>query len=380
MSDSAYDVGMTYKITFRPLAATLLMACFILLASVPALAERPSLEAMVGQMIMAGFRGYTVDADSPIVRDIRERNLGGVILFDYDVALKKPERNVKSPAQVKALIGELQAHAKTPLFVAVDQEGGRVQRLKPAYGFVGTPSAQELGEMDDGRIRAAAGIIGLTLKSAGFNMDFAPVVDVNMDPESPAIGKIGRSFSADPQRVAHCAGIFLDEFRQQGVTGCLKHFPGHGSAGADSHLGLTDVTRTWSEAELVPYRELIKGGKVQMVMTAHIFNANLDPDYPATLSRSVITGILREKLGFEGVVVTDDMNMKAISGFYGQAEAIRLAVEAGADILLFGNNLIYDPEIVQKAADILVGLVNDGKLSRERIEQSYNRIMRLKGL
>jgi len=363
----------------RQRSYTVIVFLILALLTSPAPASSaPSLDVMVGQMLMAGFRGYEVDETSPIISDIRDFHLGGVILFGYDVALKKPERNIKNPAQVTELTRTLQTHARTPLFIAVDQEGGRVQRLKPIYGFVGTPSAQDLGSRDDGRIRAAASIIGLTLKSSGFNLDFAPAIDVNVDPNSPAIGKIGRSFSSDPKRVGQCAALFLEEFRQLGIIGCLKHFPGHGSAGADSHLGLTDVTKTWSEAELTPYRMLIGKGLADMVMTAHIFNANLDPDYPATLSHRVITDLLRGKLGFNGVVVTDDMNMKAITDFHGRDTAIRLAIEAGADILLFGNNLTYDPNIVKTAHGIITKLVKDGAISRERIMQSYERIMQLK--
>ena len=221
-------------------------------------------------------------------------------------------------------------------------------------------------------------LAGYTVKTSGFNVNFAPVVDVNINPQCPVIGKIGRSFSSDPYKVAHYAEIFLLEFNRQGVTGCLKHFPGHGSAGTDSHLGLTDVTDTWTELELIPYKVLIDKGLPRMIMTAHIFNAKLDPDYPATLSRKVITGILRNKLGYDGVVVTDDMTMKAITKFYGRKDAIRLAIQAGADILLFGNNIDFDRDIVPKAHAIIKNLLNEGKISTKRIEQSYARIMRLK--
>jgi len=344
----------------------------------PIFASAADLDVMIGQMLMAGFRGYSVTEDSPIVRDIKERHLGGVVLFDYDVALGKPERNVQSPEQVAKLTADLQSYAATSLFVSVDQEGGRVQRLKAKYGFTETPSAQELGEGDDSTIIHAADIVGQMLFDVGFNLDFAPVADVNVNPESPAIGKIGRSFSADPKRVAKCDEMFLKGLAAHGVIGCLKHFPGHGSAGSDSHLGLTDVTNTWSDAELIPYRLLVKEEAVAMIMTAHIFNAGLDPDYPATLSRKVITGILREDIGFDGVVVTDDMNMKAITAHYGQNEAIRLAIVAGADILLFGNNLEYDPDVVKKAHLIIRKLVKKGTISKERIERSYERIMKLK--
>lgn len=366
---------MLKSFRFHALALALF---FVLLSFNASLAATADMDTMIGQMLMAGFRGYTVDKDSPIIRDIRQRQLGGVILFDYDVGLGKPERNIKSPTQVKALTTALKDAATIPLLVAVDQEGGRVQRLKPEYGFTGTPSAQELGAGPDSRVAEAADQTGSTLREVGFNLDFAPVADVNVDPNSPAIGKIGRSFSADPKRVAECDRIFLAGLLKHGILGSLKHFPGHGSAGADSHLGVTDVTRTWSEAELIPYRELIGNGSAKLIMTAHIFNANLDPEYPATLSHKVITGLLRGKLGFAGVVITDDMNMKAITSQYGQEEAIRLAIEAGADILLFGNNLSFDPEVVAKAHGTIRKLVDEGAISKARIEESFNRIMRLK--
>jgi len=355
-----------------------LLALLLLLAPRPAAAQA-DLDVMIGQMIMAGFRGYTVDENSPIMRDIRERHLGGVVLFDRD--LSRPEsdgRNIKSPAQVRKLIADLQKGAYIPLLVAVDQEGGMVQRLKKKYGFPETPSAAELGKSKDDAVFDAGLAVGETLALSGFNVDFAPVADVNVNPESPAIGKLGRSFSADPERVAKCDELFLEGLAERGVVGCLKHFPGHGSAGEDSHQGLTDVSATWSDKELIPYRRLIGKDPVKMIMTAHIFNATLDSEYPATLSKAVITGLLREKLGFDGVVVTDDMNMRAITEFYGLDEAVRRAIEAGADILLFGNNLTYDPEIVLKVTEIIRNLVERGEIPEARIRQSYQRIIRLK--
>ncbi|MFH1915572.1 MAG: glycoside hydrolase family 3 N-terminal domain-containing protein [Pseudomonadota bacterium] len=361
----------------RTTVLALLLAALTLLAPLPGSAD-DDLDRMVGQMLMTGFRGFTVTPDSPIVRDIRERHLGGVILFDYDVALGSPDRNIDSPAQVARLTADLAGHATIPLLVAVDQEGGRVQRLKPARGFTGSPSAKELGTMDDAAIEAVGAEVGETLRAAGFNLDFAPVTDVDVNTDSPAIGRLGRSFSADPAQVGRCAERFLAGLASQGVTGCLKHFPGHGSAGTDSHLGVTDVTATWSRDELIPYRMLIDHGAARMIMTAHIFNARLDPDHPATLSRPVITGLLRDELGFDGVVVTDDLDMKAIADRYGRDEAIRLAIEAGADILLFGNNLAYDPEIVEKAHDIITALVRDGVIAEARIRESFERIMQLK--
>ncbi|MBG0791747.1 MAG: glycoside hydrolase family 3 [Desulfovibrionaceae bacterium] len=333
---------------------------------------------MIGQMLMVGFRGFTAPPDSRIARDIRDLHLGGVVLFDYDAALGRVGRNIESPAQVKALNASLQSYADTPLFIGVDQEGGKVQRLKKEYGFHETPSALAVCSAGEFKVRMAAYMVGSTCSAGGFNLDFAPVADVNADPDSPAIGKLERSFSDDPKQVARCAEIFMGELKRCGVLSCLKHFPGHGSAGTDSHEGLTDVTDTWTEAELIPYRELIEKGLPTMIMTAHVFNAHLDPEYPASLSKKVVTGLLREQLGYEGVVVTDDLTMGAITKFYGQNEAIRLAVMAGADILLFGNNLVYDEAIAGKAHAALRRMVGDGTIPLKRIEESYARIMALK--
>lgn len=360
------------------LTAFLLIVTIIAPATAHSAADE-ELDIMIGQMLMVGFRGYSASEDAPVIRDITQYHVGGVILFDKDMSRwYNRKRNIRSPKQVASLTESLQSAADIPLFIAVDQEGGNVQRLKAKYGFPPTPSAQTLGKQDDAAVHKAARSIASTLDAAGFNMNFSPVADVNVNPNSPAIGKIGRSFSSDPSRVTRCNAIFLEAFAQQGIVGSLKHFPGHGSAGADSHYGVTDVTNTWSESELIPYRTLIGNGSVQMIMTAHIFNGKLDPIYPATLSKAIITGLLRERLGFNGVVITDDMDMRAITDAFGRAKAIQLAIEAGADILLFGNNITFDEDVAPKAHGIIKELVETGVISRKRISRSYDRIMRLK--
>ena len=158
----------------------------------------------------------------------------------------------------------------------------------------------------------------------------------------------------------------------------LKHFPGHGSSRADSHLGFVDVTATWEPLELEPYRALLRSGQVDAIMTAHIFNAKLDPVLPATLSRKVLTDMLRNGLGYGGVIISDDMDMKAISDFYGFERAVGLAVDAGVDILSFANQLVYRPDAAARAIATITNLVRSGTISPERIEQSYQRISRLK--
>jgi beta-N-acetylhexosaminidase len=340
--------------------------------------QPPSVEEMIGQMLMLGFRGTELTAN-PIVADIRDRHAGGVVLFSRDVPTGGT-RNIESPAQVAALTSALQETSGGRLLIAVDQEGGQVARLGPEHGFPATRSAEELGRIDDlGVTSAAAGRVADTLVAAGFNLNLAPVVDLNTNPANPIIGAIGRSFGADPALVTRHAEAFIDAHHERGPLTALKHFPGHGSSRADSHLGVVDVTETWDPVELEPFRALLAAGKADMVMVAHLFNANLDATYPASLSAETIDGLLRRDLGFEGVVISDDMQMGAITQEYGFEEAIRLAVLAGNDILVLGNNLdTFDPEVGARAFGVVRGLVDAGNVSSERIGESYGRIMALK--
>lgn len=347
-------------------------------AAKPAGAE-VELRKKLAQMVMVGFRGTALTADSSIVADVRERGVGGVVLFSYDSALQSPVRNVESPEQVAALNAGLRELADTPLLIAVDQEGGLVARLNDRSGFPATLSPQELGVRNDPAYTYdAAAQMARTLRAAGANHNFAPVVDVNTNPENPVIGALGRSFSADPAIVTEQAAAFLRAHRENGITTTLKHFPGHGSSRADSHLGFVDVTNTWQPLELEPYRALIAQGLVDAVMTAHVFNAQLDPDAVATLSQPIITGLLREELGFDGVIFSDDMQMGAIADNYGFADAVVRTVAAGVDIVAIANNLTYEPEIAARTIDILAAAVAGGQLSAARIDQSYQRILALK--
>lgn len=337
------------------------------------------IEEKIGQMLLIGFRGISISDSNQIAKDIKNGRVGGVVLFDVDVALGYTQRNIVSPSQVKELISSLQSFAKIPLFVGVDQEGGKVARLKEKYGFPHNVSQQYLGNLNNqDSTRYYAGVTAQTLNEVGFNLNFAPVVDLNVNPDNPVIGKIERSFSADASIVVNNSVWVIEEHHNRNIKCTMKHFPGHGSSTSDSHQGLTDVTKTWSEIELKPYQDIIEMGKADFIMTAHIFNSNLDADYPATLSKNIITGILRNQLKFDGVIVSDDMNMKAITDYYGLSNAIELSINAGVDILVFGNNLIYDEMIATKAIDIIKKLIDDGKISKERIDESYQRIMKMK--
>jgi beta-N-acetylhexosaminidase len=342
--------------------------------------SQPGLKEKIGQMLLAGFRGYEAGAEHPLARDLAERNLGGVILYDEDTADPALRgRNIQSRSQVRDLVESLQRRARTPLFVAIDQEGGRVNRLKPAYGFAETLSHEELGTINrPEQTFAHAERIALTLLDLGINWNLAPVVDLALGADNPIISGQRRSFSADPEIAARHAMEFARAHRRHGIMTCAKHFPGHGSARGDTHLGAVDVTRHWRERELIPFQRLIQAGLCDAIMTAHVFNARLDPDRPATLSRRVLHGMLRGQLGFEGVIVSDDMEMKAIANGYSLEEALRLGIEAGLDVLCFGNNMSFDPDIVAKAAGMIEGLVAAGKITEARIDESFRRVQQLK--
>jgi len=344
-----------------------------------------TLREKIGQLLLVGFRGATSAECELIVRDIREHAIGGVILFDQDMAggtvdtTGPRRRNIESPAQVRTLLAHLQAQAQVPLLTAIDQEGGRVNRLKPVYGFPPSLSHEELGRLDQpAETYRHAAATAQTLADLGLNLNLAPVVDLDANPDNPIIKGKGRSFSADPETVARHAAEFVRAHRDHRVLACAKHFPGHGSAAGDTHLGLVDVTATWHERELIPFQRLITAGLCDAVMSAHVFNARLDPVHPATLSSAVQTGLLRTKLGFQGVIVSDDMEMKAISSRYGLEQSIPLALEAGIDLLCFGNNLSYDPGIAGKAAGIILRTVESGRIAPARIDESCERVLALK--
>lgn len=344
----------------------------------PSAPSEPDVEVMIGAMLLLGFRGTTAQ-DATALGDLRERHLGGVLLFSKDLPTGGT-RNVTSPDQVRTLTAGLRAESGGPLIVAVDQEGGKVARLGPDAGFPATRSAADLGATGDPeQTRAAADAMAATLADVGVSLNLAPVVDVDTNPTNPIIGRLGRSFSADPDVVTAHAAAFVEAHRAHGVATALKHFPGHGSSTGDSHLGFVDVTATWQPLELTPFRDLVARGLADAVLVAHVLNGQLDPDYPASLSAKTIDGALRGDLGFDGPVITDDLQMGAITQRWGFEEALRRAVLAGADLLTYGNNLeAFDPDLGRRAYETLLGDVRSGVISEDRIAASYRRIARLR--
>lgn len=340
-----------------------------------------SLAEKVGQLIMVGFRGTGEGPDSAlkkVMSGIHQGKIGGVILFDYDVSTQNPVRNIVSLEQVGRLTRQLQHIAPLPLFVGIDQEGGRVARLKESHGMPELASPKFLGSGPVEVSFEAYSGAAKTLAEVGINVNFAPSVDVDIDPLAPAIGKLGRAYSAEPEVVTQHAEAFATALESHGLMAAFKHFPGHGSAANDTHLGLADVTETWEGQELEPYRNLLPKHPQAMVMVGHVFHKIFDETYPASLSKNIITEVLRKELGWGGLVITDDLDMQAISNYYSVKECAGLALNAGVDILLFGNNLQYDPELFEKLFQGVMDLVEEGEVSEERIDEACGRVLRAK--
>ena len=348
-------------------------------------AELPAdsvLRRQAARMLMVGFTGNTIDDRSDAAHYVRDLRVGGIVLFDWDLtgARCAGSRNVTSPGQLKWLTERLQDYTggEYRLLIAADQEGGSVCRMKERYGFTPTVSAQYLGEKDNRDTTLFyAGRIAKDMREAGVNVNLAPVLDVHND-DCPPLGKLGRCYSADGDVIARNAAWFVEAHHGEGVLCAAKHFPGHGSATSDSHYGLVDISRTWQQIELAPYQRLIDAGLLDMVMTAHVYNSQIDADYPSTLSHKTLTGLLREQMHFDGIIITDDLYMEGIIDRYPIDRALELAINAGADILLAGNNITtgFEPDRPDRLIEIIVNLVKTNRVPYSRILEANARIDR----
>jgi len=314
-------------------------------------------ERAAAAMICAGFSGTAIGDE---VRSLIERGVRSFILMG---------RNCESPAQVKAMCAELRSAAGQPLLTCIDQEGGRVQRLREP--FPRTPSMREPERISSRADVAQAGFaLGLALRALGINMNFAPVLDVDSNPANPVIGD--RSFSSDPRTVAELGSAMIHGLQSAGVAACGKHFPGHGDTSLDSHRDLPSLPHgmeRMSAVELPPFREAIRAG-VAAIMTAHVVFDALDRGVPATMSRVVVHDLLRVRLGFEGLVISDDLEMNAISEHCGVAEAAVRSAQAGADLLL----ICHSAERQHQSIDALALAIREGRLRRSDVGDSCRRI------
>ncbi|WP_394970929.1 glycoside hydrolase family 3 protein [uncultured Croceitalea sp.] len=378
-----------------PIVITTMVIFFFSCKEEKKIQEKPNaltLEQKIGQMIMVGFRGTEITENTPIYKMISDYNIGGVVLYSRDLPSKEKEkRNVSSPSQLKKLNQDLQAINKNKLLIAIDEEGGFVTRLSVDNGFQYHKSHQTIGaiaNLDSTKLWAAN--MAEELAELGINMNFGPVIDLNINPKNPIIGARERSFSDKLDVVISNSEIFIKEHNTNNIVCVPKHFPGHGSSASDTHKGLADVTNTWSKKELIPFKKLIEDNSINVVMTSHVYNENLDT-LPATLSPKIIKELLRKDFGFEGIIMSDDMQMRAISNFYDFETAIEKAILAGVDILLFSNNaapceenisdcveIPFDTEIAKRAIKHVITLVKEGKVSEKRINESYQRILKLK--
>ena len=360
-----------------------LLALILLLAGCATIRPvDPVLSARLGELLLVGFRGTEVEDNAELRSLLCDLKVGGLILYERDVATRGP-RNISSPEQVKRLTADLRALAercagRVPL-IAADNEGGAVMRLSARAGYPPTLGHAELGEADDVALtELEARRIGRMLREAGIDWNLAPVVDVAANPFNTVLVQSGRTFSQSPERVTAHARAYLRGMHAAGILTALKHFPGHGSSFEDSHLGFVDVTKTADPTtELAPYRALIGEGAVDAVMTAHVFNRNVDPRHPATLSARAIGGVLRGELGFNGLVVSDDLLMEGIVSRYGIEEAAVLALRAGVDLLLLSHNtLAGDTSATDRVVTAIRRALADGRLSPEQVEAALARVRR----
>ena len=316
----------------------------------------------VGQLLVAGIGGTEAGEDS--LQAVQDYQVGGVILFG---------RNVESAQQLADLTNELKTlnGDNTPLFLCVDQEGGRVDRMPPEVDDL--PSAYDYiaaggDPLERGKVLAAQ------CAAFGFNLDFSTCLDIWSNPDNTVIGD--RAYGSDPHTVTS-AGLAVNQgLEQGGVIPVVKHFPGHGDTSTDSHVDLPVVDKTAEELqefELIPFQAAIDQG-TPCVMVAHILMTQIDPDLPASLSPKVVDGLLRQEMGFDGVVCTDDLTMGAISNTYGMGEAAVMAVEAGCDLLL----VCHEADNLTAARDALLSAVDAGRISMERLDESVYRILSLK--
>ncbi|MBI4962968.1 MAG: beta-N-acetylhexosaminidase [Desulfomonile tiedjei] len=326
----------------------------------------------IGSLFMIGFQGTRF---TPELRElIDDLNPNGIILFS---------RNIEDPVQLANLNRDLQRHHINQglggLLIGVDQEGGRVCRLKDP--FTAFPSALELASSDDpeAAVRNFAATTAREMRLVGFNLDFVPVLDIVSQPENLATSVIGdRSYGPDAGSVSRLGSVVIQTMRSEGVIPCCKHFPGHGGTLVDSHLDLPVDDRpldSINSADIIPFRTAADLN-VEMIMTAHVLYPYLDPLFPATLSDAAVNGLLRESMGYNGVVITDDLDMAAVADKYSHNEAALQALRAGVDILLICNN----PEAAFEARSRIFQAVSDGEIIRHRVEASLARIGNLKKL
>lgn len=326
-----------------------------------------SLDEKIGQMIITGFEGNSVNSFSfkKVLNKIKKGEISGVILFN---------KNIKDEETLINLNKKILSSSKITPFIAVDNEGGRVQR----YDFVQHKSAKEISKLAENEARKHYSNMAKYEKKLKINMNLAPCVDLALDEDS-IINKKERSYGKNSDIVSKYAKIFIEEHNKENIITSLKHFPGHGSVKVDTHLGFADATEVYKADEIKPYKNLRNYDKLNMVMVSHIFNSNFDNQYPASLSKKTIKGILKDEIGFKGVVVSDDYDMGAILNNYSLKETVVSAVNSGVNLMIFSGNLKRkNRNVSSKIHKIIKHEIKKGNIKQEDIDNSYIKIMALK--
>ncbi|MEM0909118.1 MAG: glycoside hydrolase family 3 N-terminal domain-containing protein [Pseudomonadota bacterium] len=340
-------------------------------ASLPATLRDVPLRKMIGQLLVVSYTGTTPGARgvADTVKALRRSEISGVLTFRHNI------KSASATRQINALFRD--ANPVLPALIAVDQEGGAVMRVKPSEGAPKTPSAKRIGQGSVAAAEKAYGGMARALADLGFTVNFGPVVDLAVNPNNPVIAKFGRAYGKDPAKVSAFAGAFVRAHRAAGVATSVKHFPGHGSSTADSHDGAIDITPTWRESELLPFQNLIADGLADMIMIGHLELSGLTGpgDLPASLSPIAITDVLRNRLCFTGLVVSDDLAMSAIENHWGSPEAARLMIEAGGDLALVSLPSGKGLKLVAEITDYLVEAAETSDAFAEKIRRAYARVV-----
>ncbi|MGN8226214.1 glycoside hydrolase family 3 N-terminal domain-containing protein [Gracilimonas sp. BCB1] len=355
-----------------------LLSILIILSAITSCTKKAQKEEVIdserlGQMLIVGFRGIEIDQKHPLVKDLKEFNLGGVILYDYDYELESFGRNTESQDQLLKLSSDLIANAPISPIIAVHHDGSFQSPLSSLYDDGDT--------LEEDFLQDSSSTVSYSRKYAqefrvlSLNTNFNPRLDLQTPTTNAPNPEI---ISSNPEVVTQQAGYILDEYDKELLFSVPKYFPGYSS---DYHPtdSTNDVTDVWTDDFLHPYRDLLSSDReIWGIMTAHSFNAHIDSVWPGTLSEKTITGLLRDSLGFEGVILSDDLQKPIITSKYSLETAIQQAINAGVDILVLGNNHTYDEQIAEKAIGIIQQLLREGKIEKERVEASLARIDSLK--
>lgn len=325
------------------------------------------LDNKIAQMIIIGFDGNTINSSGykKILKQVKNNEISGVILF---------EKNIKSKEDLIKMNEKLIKNSSIIPFISIDNEGGQIQR----HNFIQTKTAEEISQSNKEFAQNEYSKMAELLNELKINLNFAPCVDMQIN-ENSIIKRKQRSYGNNAKIISKYSKIFIEEHNKKNIITSIKHFPGHGSVSGDTHLGFVDATNTFEEKELEPYYVLKDENKMNMIMVSHIFNSNFDEKYPASLSDKTIKELLINKIGFDGVIISDDYDMGAIRKNYSLEEIVENAINSGVNILLFSNNIeTNDKNLPKKIKKIIKSDLKNEKIKIEDINNSYTKIMNLK--